>query len=53
MNGGLYLCENNGFAGHCVHYTTEFGKCGMLKQFIAAQDNVHLHRVVVAGLTCI
>jgi hypothetical protein len=26
-NGGLYLCENAGFKGYCVHYTNPFGQC--------------------------
>jgi hypothetical protein len=26
-NGGLYLCENAGFGGYCVHYTNPFGQC--------------------------
>lgn len=27
MNAGLYLCENAGFKGYCVHFTTPFGQC--------------------------
>ncbi|CAI7672919.1 unnamed protein product [Penicillium bialowiezense] len=26
-NGGLYLCENAGFRGYCVHYTEPYGRC--------------------------
>lgn len=31
-NGGLYLCDSAGFVGHCVHYTTPFGRCSELNK---------------------
>ncbi|KAH7063066.1 hypothetical protein B0J12DRAFT_157464 [Macrophomina phaseolina] len=30
MNAGLYLCENAGFKGYCVHFTTPFGQCNTI-----------------------
>ncbi|KAK9860671.1 hypothetical protein MYU51_005821 [Penicillium brevicompactum] len=37
-NGGLYLCENAGFRGYCVHYTEPFGRCTTINNQFPSGD---------------